>query len=125
MTPADVTSAAQQMHAMGAEVTSWTNGPGDRFTAHRHAFDKVLVVTSGSITFLVAALAIEMEAGERLDLPADTDHAAVVGRTGVECLEGHLPRGTLGGHPRRVAGWGTAAASGILPAAETADGHGA
>jgi hypothetical protein len=34
--------------------------------------------------------------GERLDLPANVEHNAVVGPKGVTCLEAHLPAGTFG-----------------------------
>ena len=33
--------------------------------------------------------------GDRLDLPAGTRHDALVGPTGVTCLEAHLPAGSL------------------------------
>ena len=55
-----------------------------------------LASTGGNIT---------LEAGDRLELPADTDHDAVVGSAGVTCLEAHLPAGQLGPDPiRRAAG---------------------
>ena len=48
---------------------------------------------------------ITLEAGDRLELRADTDHDAVVGSAGVTCLEAHLPAGQLGPDPiRRAAG---------------------
>lgn len=34
--------------------------------------------------------------GERIDLPANIAHDAVVGAKGVTCLEAHLPAGTCG-----------------------------
>ena len=78
-------------------VTSWSNGPGDRYGAHRHDYDKVLLVERGSIVFVLPELgrAVDLVAGDRLDLPAGTLHAAAVGSTGVTCLEVHLPRGSL------------------------------
>ena len=30
---------------------SWSNGPGDRYAAHSHSFEKILYCVSGSITF--------------------------------------------------------------------------
>ena len=49
---------------------------------------------------------IVLAAGERLDLPAGTTHAASVGATGVTCLEAHLPAGSLAPRPRhRAVGW--------------------
>lgn len=68
----------------------WSNAPGDVYPAHTHDYDKVLFVLSGSITWLLPATneTIETRAGDRIDLPRGTVHAAVVGPDGVTCLEG-------------------------------------
>jgi quercetin dioxygenase-like cupin family protein len=75
----------------------WSNDPGDTYAAHSHGYDKVLVATDGSITFHLETLGrdVELNAGDRLDLPAGTVHAATVGSNGVVCLEAHVPAGTL------------------------------
>ena len=90
----------------GLDPSPWSNGPGDRYGAHEHAYDKVIVVASGSITFGLPASAssVELVAGDRLELPAGTRHDAVVGPDGVTCLEAHLPVGSLAGVDRRAAG---------------------
>jgi quercetin dioxygenase-like cupin family protein len=80
----------------------WSNGPGDRYAAHDHAYDKVIVVEHGSIRFgLEDGTAIDLAAGDRLDLPAETVHDAVDGPTGVSCLEAHRPRGAITAVARR------------------------
>jgi quercetin dioxygenase-like cupin family protein len=81
----------------GVPVSRWSNGPGDRYEAHRHDYDKVLRVDSGSIEFALPELerSLELRAGDRLDLPYGTLHAATVGSDGVACVEAHLPAGTL------------------------------
>lgn len=97
MTPLDgpsrpgVPAAEARLRALGVEPYAWSNGPGDRYAAHEHAFTKLLVCAEGSITFLVgeAAEQVELVAGEGLSLPAGTRHAAVVGPAGCTCLEGH------------------------------------
>jgi quercetin dioxygenase-like cupin family protein len=89
-------------------ASSWGNAPGDRYAAHSHGYDKVLVATSGSITFHLVDMTqdIVLGAGERLDLPAGTTHGATVGAAGVTCLEAHLPAGTLPSSLRHhAAGW--------------------
>lgn len=91
-------------------VQEWGNGPGERYGEHAHDYDKVLLVAAGSITFLVAEEAIELRAGDRLDVPAGIGHAALVGASGVRCLEAHLPARTLARLHRR-AGWGAEASS--------------
>jgi hypothetical protein len=80
-----------------AGATTWGNGPGDRYAPHRHAFDKVLLVLTGSIVFELPeeGRSVRLVAGERFDLPHGVLHAAVVGPTGVRCLELHLDGGSL------------------------------
>ncbi len=91
-----------RLAAEGWPAEPWSNGPGFRYAAHRHGYDKVLVVAAGSITFRLPGrgAAIELAVGDRLDLPAQTDHDALVGSTGVVCLEAHAPAGTLPTEPR-------------------------
>lgn len=97
---ADPTTAqlADRLRAEGLAPESWSNGAGDRYAAHDHAYDKVLVVASGSIRFGLPSRgdAVDLAVGDRLELPAGTDHDATVGPDGVVCLEAHAPRGTFG-----------------------------
>ena len=69
---------------------SWSNGPGDRYGAHSHGYEKVLYCVEGSITFMLDAdgRSIELKAGDRMVLPAGTVHSAVVGPAGCTCIEG-------------------------------------
>jgi quercetin dioxygenase-like cupin family protein len=93
----EVVDLAGRLRAEGLAPTSWGNGPGDRYAEHAHGYDKVLVTERGSITFHLPAedRDVELRAGQRLDLPAGTRHAATVGPAGVTCLEAHLPAGAL------------------------------
>jgi len=95
-----------RLRAEGLDPSTWSNGPGDRYAAHAHGYDKVLVCTAGSITFGLPdrGEAVHLELGDRLDLPSGTAHDAVVGDAGVTCLEAHLPASTLGPPARRAAG---------------------
>jgi hypothetical protein len=97
---------ATRLRAAGLDPGAWSNGPGDRYAAHEHGYDKVLVCERGSIRFGLpdAGSIVELAVGDRLDLPAGTRHDAVVGPDGVTCLEAHVPRGTLGELRRRAAG---------------------
>ena len=99
-------SLADRLRTEGLAPGAWSNGPGDRYAAHRHDYDKVLVVEQGSIRFGLPERgeAAEMSAGDRLDLPAGTSHDALVGPDGVTCLEAHLPAGRLPQVHHRVAG---------------------
>jgi uncharacterized protein YjlB len=90
----------------GLAASTWQNGPGERYPSHDHGYDKVLVVAAGGIRFGLpdAGRDVDLAVGDRLDLPAGTTHDAVVGPSGVTCLEAHAPRGTLAGPERRAAG---------------------
>ncbi|HEY4189658.1 MAG TPA: hypothetical protein VGM28_04480 [Candidatus Limnocylindrales bacterium] len=99
-------SPAERLRAEGLAAGSWSNGPFDRYGAHAHDYDKVLVCTSGSIRFGLPdrGEAVDLRPGDRLDLPAGTTHDAAVGEDGVTCLEAHLPAGRLTAPARRPAG---------------------
>ena len=64
----------------------WSNGPGDRYGAHSHGYNKVLFCAEGSIAFRVEpdGADFELRAGDRLDIPRGTSHSAIVGPAGVE-----------------------------------------
>ena len=90
----------------GLDASPWSNGPGDRYPAHEHGYDKVIVVERGSIEFglPVDGRSVQLGAGDRLELPAGTRHDAIVGPSGVTCLEAHLPAGRLAAVERRAVG---------------------
>ncbi|HEX5591191.1 MAG TPA: hypothetical protein VFX65_12950 [Candidatus Limnocylindrales bacterium] len=99
-----MTDPATALRAEGLAPGSWSNGPHDRYAAHEHGYDKVLVCVAGSIRFGLPDLdrVVDLGPGDRLNLPAGTRHDAVVGELGVTCLEAHLPAGRLAGvelHP--------------------------
>jgi quercetin dioxygenase-like cupin family protein len=73
----------------GLQAHSWSNGPGYRYGEHDHPYHKVLVCESGSIIFHTPDGDVELQPGDRLDLPAHTPHAATVGPAGVVCWEAH------------------------------------
>jgi quercetin dioxygenase-like cupin family protein len=97
---------AARLRAEGLAPSAWSNGPGDRYGAHDHDYDKVIVVESGSIRFGLVdrGEAVDLAHGDRLELPAGTRHDAVVGSAGVTCLEAHLPSGALDAVTRRASG---------------------
>jgi mannose-6-phosphate isomerase-like protein (cupin superfamily) len=101
-----VADPAERLRAAGLTPSGWSNGPSDRYGAHHHDYDKVIVVASGSIQFGLPdrSEVVELRVGDRLDLPAGTSHDAVVGQNGVSCLEAHLPAGTVAAVAHRAAG---------------------
>ena len=78
--------ANEDLHPYG-----WSNGPGDVYAAHRHSYHKVIYVIRGSITFGLPDTGdkVTLNSGDRLELPAEVTHDAVVGKQGVACLEAH------------------------------------
>jgi mannose-6-phosphate isomerase-like protein (cupin superfamily) len=84
-------SVEARLRAEGVDPYAWSNGPGDRYAPHEHAYTKLLMCASGSITFLVGTeeMPIELGPGDGFILPPGTRHAAVVGPDGCTCLEGH------------------------------------
>lgn len=92
--------------AEGLDPGGWSNGPGDRYAVHDHGYDKVIVVTAGSIRFGLPdrGESVQLGVGDRLELPAGTRHDAVVGPDGVACLEAHRPAGSMTAPGRRAAG---------------------
>ncbi len=100
------TDAVRRLREEGLDPTTWSNGPGDRYAAHEHDYDKVIVVERGAIRFGLPGSgdAVHLDPGDRLELPSGTAHDATVGAAGVTCLEAHLPAGTLGQVLRRAAG---------------------
>jgi mannose-6-phosphate isomerase-like protein (cupin superfamily) len=88
MTPDVRTEALEAFRAEGCSPPRfWGNGPGDTYGSHSHGFHKVPYCLEGSITFQLEGGDVTLEAGERLDLPLGTVHAATVGPAGCGCVE--------------------------------------
>lgn len=66
---------------------TWSNEPGYVYGEHEHDYHKVLFCIEGSITFHTTNGDIELGPGDRLDLPPRTQHSAMVGGSGVTCME--------------------------------------
>jgi len=86
----DETAIRRRLEAEADSCYAWSNAPGTVYSAHTHSYRKILYCLRGSIRFdlVAAASSIELEPGDRLDLPPGTAHAAVVGAGGVTCIEG-------------------------------------
>ena len=97
---------AARLVAEGLQPSAWANGPGERYSAHEHAYDKVIAVQRGSIAFglPMTGETFDLAAGDRLELPAGTLHDALVGAGGVSCLEAHVAVRSLAKVSHRVAG---------------------
>ena len=89
-TPPTIADLKRTLIQEGLFPYEWSNDGGDVYPAHTHDYDKVLFVVRGSITWWLPDTheTIETRAGDRIDLPRSTVHAAQVGPDGVTCLEG-------------------------------------
>lgn len=71
----------------------WEAEAGETFDPHSHSYHKRLWCAEGSIVFTVTEdteRSIRLQAGDRLDLPANTTHSAVAGLQGCACYEQRL-----------------------------------
>lgn len=73
----------------GLRPSRWSNGPGDRYATHSHAYHKTLYCVRGSIRFDLpdSHESVELKPGDRLEIPPVVRHSALVGPLGVVCLE--------------------------------------
>ena len=90
-TPPTEAGLRRNMLAQGLHPYRWSNGPGDTYPPHSHPYHKVIFVVQGSITFGLPEEGeyLQLNPGDRLDLPAGVVHDAQVGTQGVTCLEAH------------------------------------
>jgi quercetin dioxygenase-like cupin family protein len=98
MSSVDRATLEARLKAEGLEASAWSNVAGERFEERVNDFDRVVVVVEGSITYGLSGYGVGylLTAGERLDLPANVAHNALVGPKGVTCLEAHVAAGTFG-----------------------------
>ncbi|MDH5681223.1 MAG: cupin domain-containing protein [Spirochaetota bacterium] len=54
----------------------WEDSPGTYYPTHSHPYAEVRWVVEGSITLGVSGEEVTLYPGDRLDLPADTNHYA-------------------------------------------------
>lgn len=94
--PVDPHARIHELFGLGLDGRTWGNGPGDRYAAHVHLYDKTLLVLEGSIDLVLPeeCQTLRREIGDRLELAAGIVHAAVVGEQGV-----------TGWEAQRLAGW--------------------
>lgn len=78
----------RKLEERGYEVSRHVYPPGTRFTDHTHAIDKIDAVVSGRFRMTMGGESVVLEAGDRLEVPRGTVHAAeVVGSEPVVSLD--------------------------------------
>ncbi len=91
-TPPSEENFIQQLEEQDLKIYHWSSQPEDTLDGHTHGYHKILYVLAGSIKFEFPTRhqSINLNLGDRLDLPAGIRHSAVVGEDGVKCLEVHV-----------------------------------
>lgn len=69
-------------------IYEWQDKPGTIYPEHSHQGKVVLFITEGSIDFTIAGVTHHLKTGDRLDVPPETSHSAVVGDEGVQYVVG-------------------------------------
>ncbi|GAC1665582.1 MAG: hypothetical protein PVS3B1_01050 [Ktedonobacteraceae bacterium] len=85
----------KRIQAEGLPSYTWSNAPGDTYSAHIHRYEKVLYCVRGSIRFCFpddvdargTVAFVDLEPGDCMILPAGIRHSAQVGPQGVTCIE--------------------------------------
>ena len=87
----EASAIEKRLQSEARDVYGWSNGPGDRYEPHTHAYHKLLYCTRGSIDFVLGdGRTLTLKAGDRMLLPAGTRHGALVGPEGCACVEGKV-----------------------------------
>lgn len=86
--PTDVDRAVAALATEGwTDASPWESTPEQHYPAHKHRYEKVVVCVAGSIVFTTEGSLISLDAGERMDMEANTVHEAVAGPQGSVCVE--------------------------------------
>lgn len=86
--PLTEAALGRRLAAMGYGVAVYVYPPGTRFPPHTHAVDKVDAVLSGRFRITLGEGAVELRAGDWVEVPAGAVHSAeVVGEEPVVSLD--------------------------------------
>ena len=75
---ADADALKQQLTSEGFDAYQWTGRPGGAYLDYIHTQDEVVCVLSGTADVKVADEQGTVEAGDRMDVPANTYHSITV-----------------------------------------------
>ena len=74
----DADALKQQLQSEGFNAYEWTGRPGGAYLDYIHTQDEVVCVLSGTADVKVADEQGTVEAGDRMDVPANTYHSITV-----------------------------------------------
>ncbi len=77
----------RKLETEGLASELYSDRPGTKYGRHKHPFDDFIVIVSGKMKLITDAGEWTMKPGDRLDIPANTSHAAeVIGKEDVAYL---------------------------------------
>jgi len=75
------------LDTQGRESELYSDKPGTKYGRHKHPFDDFIVIVAGKMRIITDAAEWTLKPGDRLDLPANTVHAAeMMGKEEVKYL---------------------------------------
>jgi len=86
--PPDEAFVRDRLVADGFTPFRWSDTPGSRYEPHTHPHDESLWLVAGEITFTIDDADHRLGVGDRLQLPANTIHAATAGPQGATYFVG-------------------------------------
>ncbi|MDE0427870.1 MAG: cupin domain-containing protein [Candidatus Poribacteria bacterium] len=75
---ANVDALKQELQSEGFSAYEWSGRPGGAYLDYIHTQDEVVCVLSGTADVKVAEATGTVEAGDRMDVPANTYHSITV-----------------------------------------------
>ncbi len=84
----DVEKLRAQLTGSGYEVIRWTSGPNQVYVPHAHIYAELLWLIDGSLTVVLPAdgRLLELNPGDRVEVPAGILHASQAGPEGAVYL---------------------------------------
>lgn len=77
----------KMLEAQGLEFELYSDRPGTKYGRHKHPFNDFIVIVTGKMKLITDTQTWVMKPGDRIDLPANTSHAAeILGREEVQYL---------------------------------------
>src|ERR1700742_1820885 len=84
----------RQMQKEGLRPYQWDNAANYRYAVRSHGYNKVVYVVEGQLELTLpdANQRLRLKAGDRVEIPAGVRHGAIVGSSGVKCVEAAAQR---------------------------------
>jgi len=77
----------KNLKAQGIESELYSDRPGTKYGRHKHPFDDFVLIVQGKMKIITDTGEWTLKPGDRLDLPANTIHAAdILGKEEVKYL---------------------------------------